>query len=123
MKNLTSETFKETIFDYTNTNESADIKFKNENPAIITFSATAWCAPCKALAPVMEDLSTEFENMVDIYDVDVDTEQELSGAFGIKSVPSILFIPTDGTQPQMAQGALPKTQLVESIKIVLGVEK
>ena len=114
---------KEKIFDYEKINESNDIEFKNENPTIVVFSAINWCNPCKVLAPVMEELSGEYENMIDVYDVDVDTEQELSGAFGIKSVPSILFIPTDGSQPQMAQGALPKTQLVESIKNVLGVEK
>lgn len=123
MKNLTNETFKEKIFDYEKMNENNDIEFKNEKPVIITFSALSWCFPCKTLHPILEELSTEYEGLVDIYEVDVDTEQELSGAFGIKSVPSILFIPTDGTQPQMSQGSLPKTQLVESIKNVLGVEK
>jgi len=123
MKNLTNETFKEKIFDYEKINESTDIEMKNDKPSIIVFSAVSWCVPCKTLAPVMEELSNEYDSLVDIYDVDVDTEQELSGAFGIKSVPSILFIPTDGTQPQMAQGALPKTQLIESIKTVFKVEK
>ena len=123
MKNLTNETFKEKIFDYEKINESTDIEMKNDKPSIIVFSAVSWCVPCKTLAPVMEELSNEYDSLVDIYDVDVDTEQELSGAFGIKSVPSILFIPTDRTQPQMAQGALPKTQLIESIKTVFKVEK
>jgi len=122
MKNLTNETFKEKIFDYEKVNESNDIEFKNEIPAIITYSAD-WCSPCKTLHPILEELSDEYEGLIDIYEVNVDTEQELSGAFGIRSVPSILFIPTDGSQPQMAQGALPKTQLVDSIKNVLGVEK
>ncbi len=56
-----------------------------------------------------------------VYKINTDEEQELAGAFGIQSIPSILFVPVNG-QPQMAVGALPKTTIVDAIKDVLGVE-
>ena len=64
----------------------------------------------------------EYKGKVDIYKVDTEAEQELSAAFGIRSIPSMLFCPAD-EQPQMAQGALPKHNLEQVIKDVLKVEK
>ncbi|HRZ86126.1 MAG TPA: thioredoxin [Candidatus Paceibacterota bacterium] len=85
---------------------SEEFKFKGNKPAIIDWYAS-WCNPCKIVAPILEDLSQEYEDKIDIYKIDVDQEQELAMAFGIQSVPSMLFIPLNG-EPQMAQGALPK---------------
>ena len=49
-----------------------------------------WCGPCKMVAPVLEELSQEYDGKVDIYKIDTEKEQELAGAFGISSIPSIL---------------------------------
>ena len=92
-------------------------KFLGEKPALIDFYAT-WCGPCKGLAPVLEELSEEYAGKIDIYKIDVDEEFELAGLFGIRSVPTLLFVPMEGT-PQMAQGALPKSTLKEAIESVL----
>ena len=92
-------------------------KFEGSRPAIVDFYAT-WCGPCKALHPVLEELSKEYSGKVDIYQIDVDKEKELAAAFGIRSIPTLLFIPKDG-KPQMAQGALPKASLKEAIDKVL----
>ena len=81
-----------------------------------------WCGPCKMVAPVLEELSEDFTGKLDIYKVNTEEEQELASVFGIRSIPSILFIPKDG-QPQMAMGALPKDTLIKAFKDVLGVEK
>lgn len=113
---LTAQSFKEKIFDYTAEN---DWKFKGSVPAVIDFYAT-WCGPCKAVAPVLDELSKEYSGKINFYKVDTDAERELSSMFGIRSVPSLLFIPTEG-QPQMAAGALPKHSFVEAFKDVLGV--
>ncbi len=117
MENLTKENFKEKVFDFENNKEWA---FAGDKPCIIDFYAD-WCAPCRALTPVMEELSKEYEGKVDIYKIDTEKEQELAGMFGIRSIPSILFVPKDG-QPQMATGALPKETIEKAIKDVLAVE-
>ena len=78
--------------------------------------------PCKMVAPVLEELSKDFEGKLDVFKVDTEAEQELASVFGIRSIPSFLFVPSDG-QPQMALGALPKDSFVKAFKDVLGVEK
>ena len=115
---LTKETFLTKVFNY---EENKDWKFEGELPCIIDFYAD-WFGPCKVVAPVLEELSEEFVGKVNIYKVDTEREQELAGAFGIKSIPSMLFVPKDG-QPQMATGALPKDALEKAIEDVLGVAK
>ncbi|MCP5514136.1 MAG: thioredoxin [Spirochaetales bacterium] len=114
---ITKQDFVDKIFDYENEKEW---KFKGELPAIVDFYAD-WCGPCKMVAPVLEKLSEEFEGKLNIYKVNTEQEQEISAAFGISSIPSILFIPKD-EQPQMAAGALPKETFKQLIKDVLKVE-
>lgn len=92
-------------------------KFLGERPAIIDFYAT-WCGPCKMLSPVLEELAAEYVGKIDIYKVNVEEEEELAGVFGVRSVPTLLFVPMEGA-PQMAQGALPKNVLQEAIRNVL----
>ncbi|MDD3742175.1 MAG: thioredoxin [Lentimicrobiaceae bacterium] len=114
MEHLTLESFKEKVFDF---DKNQEWKFEGKLPCIIDFYAD-WCGPCKMVAPILEELSKEYEGKVNIYKVDTESEQELAGAFGIRSIPSILFCPADG-QPQMAQGALPKNTFVQAINDVL----
>lgn len=109
---LTIDKFKEDIFDYT---KSQDWTYQDNVPAIIDFYAD-WCGPCKMVAPILEELSDEYGDQLKIYKVDTEVEQELSSMFRIRSIPSILFIPTDGRQPMMQAGALPKGALKEIIE-------
>ena len=88
-------------------------KYEGTKPAIVDFFAT-WCGPCKALGPVLEELAKEYGDRLVIYKVDVDQERELAGAFGIRSVPTLLFIPADG-EPSMSPGAPSKAQLKQII--------
>ncbi len=90
-----------------------DWKYEGDKPCIVDFYAT-WCGPCKALAPLLEDLAKEYEGKIYIYKVDVDKEAELAGAFGIQSIPTLLWIPQDG-KPTVTQGALPKNELKKMI--------
>ena len=117
-EHLTKETFLDKIFNY---EEAREWDYKGERPAIIDFYAD-WCGPCKMVAPIMEELSQEYEGKVDIYKIDTEAEQELAAVFGIRSIPSILFVPVDG-QPQMAMGALPKHAFKDVIKDKFGISE
>jgi thioredoxin len=118
MELLTTESFKEKVFNW---EETQEWKFRGELPCIIDFYAD-WCGPCKIVAPILEKLSKEYEGKINIYKVDTEDQQELAGMFGIQSIPSILFCPVEG-QPQMAMGALPKASFESAISDVLKVTK
>ena len=109
--NLTADGFKENIFDYS---KEEEWKYKGSLPAIVDFYAD-WCGPCKAIAPVLEELSEEYRDKLLIYKIDSDKEAELSGLFGIQSIPTLLFIPVEG-QPMMQKGAIPKTAFKQVIE-------
>ena len=117
MEHLTQETFKEKVFNY---EKNKDWKFEGDKPAIIDFYAD-WCAPCRVIAPILKELSVEYEGKLDIFKVNTEEQQELAAAFGIRSIPSLLFIPKEG-QPQMAMGALPKETFQKTIEDILKVK-
>lgn len=90
-----------------------DWKYEGDKPAIVDFFAT-WCGPCNALSPIMEELAEEYGGKIYIYKVDVDQEEDLAAAFGIRSIPTLLFVPQKG-KPTITQGALPKSDLKKMI--------
>ncbi len=110
---LSTEQFNKEVCDLS----KGEWKYKGTKPCVIDFYAS-WCGPCKRLAPIMEELAKEYKGQVIFYKVDTDKEPMLSQAFGIRSIPQILFVPI-GSQPQMAQGLLPKETLQQAIKDVL----
>ena len=114
---LTKETFKSKVFDY---EKNKDWKFEGDKPCIVDFYAD-WCGPCKMVAPVLEELSEAFSGKLNVYKINTEEEQELASVFGIRSIPSFLFVPVSG-QPQMAMGALPKDTFIKAFKDVLKVE-
>lgn len=114
IEHLTKETFLEKVFNY---EKNQNWSFAGDKPCLIDFYAD-WCAPCRMVAPILEDLSKEYDGKINIYKIDTEAEQELAAVFGIRSIPSLLFCPVDG-RPQMAQGALPKDSLKEAIDKIL----
>ncbi len=108
---LNLQGFKDKVFDF---EKEEAWKYKGEIPAIIDFYAD-WCGPCRAVAPVLEELSDQYADKVIIYKIDTDKEAELSSLFGIQSIPTLLFIPKEGT-PMMQKGALPKNVLQQVIE-------
>lgn len=118
LEHLTKETFKEKVFNF---EQNKEWKFEGDIPCMIDFYAD-WCQPCKTVAPVLEELAGEYKGKINIYKVNTEQEQELASMFGIKSIPSLLFVPKDA-QPQMAMGALPKDSFEKAISEVLKVEK
>ena len=98
--NVTKDNFKEEV--------------KNSDKTVLLDFWAAWCGPCKMVAPILDELAKEYDGQIVIYKVDTEKEQELAGAFGIRSIPSILFIPMEG-KPEMAQGAMPKASFKKAI--------
>jgi len=114
LEHLTKQAFLDKVFNY---EVNQEWKFEGDLPCIIDFYAD-WCGPCKMVAPLLEELSTEYSGKINIYKIDTEAEQELASAFGIRSIPSILFCPKEG-QPQMAVGALPKDSMKQAISDIL----
>ena len=117
-KYLSTSDFKSKVYNYKESPK--EWKYKGERPCIIDFYAT-WCGPCKRLAPVLKAVASDHKGKIDVYKVDVDKEPELANVFGIRSVPSLLFVPAEGL-PQMAQGALPREYIDQIIAQVLNTK-
>ena len=113
--NLTKEKFLKSVMNYEENN--TEWKYLGDKPCIIDFYAI-WCGPCKMVAPILEELSNEYSDDIYIYKIDTEIEEELAAVFGIRSIPTMLFCPMD-EKPQIASGALPKTELKKIINDVL----
>ena len=104
VKHLTYKEFLSKVWDFEN--DPTTFKYKGKLPAIVDFYAD-WCGPCRRVAPIMEKLAKEYDGKLLVYKVDTQQERELAAAFQVKSIPMVLFIPTEG-QPMMQVGALPE---------------
>ena len=113
VKNVTTKYFNENVYDLKKVDDNGELKFLGNKPVLVDFYAT-WCGPCRVLEPVLDELYTEYDGEIDIYKVNTENEMELTGAFGVMSLPTLLFIPTEG-KPVMSPGAPPKQMLKELI--------
>lgn len=111
---LTTAEFREQIYDYT---KNSEWKYEGELPAVIDFYAT-WCGPCKTMAPIMEEIAGAYAGRLRVYKVDVDKERRLAALFNVRSIPTFLFIPTQG-EPRHANGAMDIAQMREIIDATL----
>jgi thioredoxin len=110
---LTSATFKTTVYDIT----KEGLDYLGKKPAIVDFTAT-WCGPCKRITPILEELAKEYEGQIVIYKVDVEKEKGLAQAFNVSSIPAVLYIPLSG-EPVMTVGARGKERFIEEIGTLL----
>ncbi|MFW5889922.1 MAG: thioredoxin [Marinilabiliaceae bacterium] len=115
---LDKDAFVNQVFDYENNSEW---KYKGDKPAIIDFYAD-WCGPCKKLSPLLEELQSDYNGKIQIYKVDTEKSKELAAAFGIQSLPTIVFVPMN-EEPQAILGFVPKEKLTEMVSNILKVEQ
>lgn len=111
VKQLTKQGFINNVFDFESEKEW---KYKGQIPAIIDFYAD-WCGPCKSVAPILDQLSEEYNGKVEIFKIDTEQETDLSAVFGIQSIPTFLFIPV-GAAPMLQRGAVSKTVFKQVIE-------
>lgn len=116
MEFLTKDSFLQKVFNY---EQSKEWKFEGELPCIIDFYAD-WCGPCKMVEPILQELAEEYQGKLNIYRINTEDQQELAAAFGIQSIPSLLFVPLND-KPQMAIGALPKNSIKKAMIEVLNI--
>ena len=114
---LNSETFNKKVYDM----RVQEQKYLGDKPAIVDFTAS-WCGPCQRIAPILEELAEEYKGEIVIYKVDVDKEKGLAQAFNVSSIPAVLFIPADGSDPIMTIGARGKERFKEDIQKYLLTE-
>jgi thioredoxin len=95
-------------------NNSDEWKYEGKLPSIITFTAD-WCAPCRRMAPIFDDLAKEYAGKINIYKVNIDNSRNVAMAFGVQSIPTMLFVRMTGL-PAMQQGMMNREQLVHAIE-------
>lgn len=111
---LTNDTFKQMVFNY---EKNKDWKYEGTVPAIIDFYA-GWCAPCRELSPIVEEIAKEYAGKIVVYKVDTEKEGKLTQSMGISGLPTLLFVPVKG-KPQASMGLISKETLVKAINGVL----
>jgi thioredoxin 1 len=114
---LTNSSFKKLVFNY---EANKEWKYEGDKPAIIDFYAD-WCAPCRQLSPLVDEIAKEYSGKIVVYKVDTEKERELAQSVGITGLPTLLFIPAKG-QPKASMGFIPKESLVKAVNEVLLVK-
>ena len=107
---LTAEQFDKLVFDI----QAENLEYLGKLPAIVDFTAT-WCGPCRQTAPILDDIAREYAGKIVVYKVDVDKCGQIAQAMGISSIPAILYIPADGSQPVMTVGGRGKERFKAEI--------
>ena len=115
---LTKREFKDKIFDYS---LSKEWNYKGTLPAVVDFYAD-WCGPCKMVAPILDELSNEYAGKIKVYKINTEKDPEVSKAFGVSSIPTLLFIPQIG-RPTVVGGAQSRQSLKSNIERILPKEE
>ena len=110
--NLTYNEFVKKVWNFEKSPDT--FKYEGELPCVVDFYAT-WCGPCRKVSPIMEKIAKEYDGMLIIYKIDVDKEPKLASTFGVRSIPTVLFIPKEG-QPSKQVGALSEQQYKQIIE-------
>ena len=115
-KELNATEFNAKVYDMS----KEGLKYLGDKPAIVDFTAT-WCGPCQRIAPILDEIAKEYEGKISVYKVDIDKNEELARAFGISSIPAILYIPLNG-EPTMTVGSRDKAKFKNEVETILLVK-
>jgi thioredoxin 1 len=106
----------ENVRTFTDDNFEKEV-LQSETPVLVDFWAT-WCAPCKAIAPLIDAVASEYEGRVKVGKVNVDDNPATPGKYGVRGIPTVILI-KDGKVLDQVVGAIPKSQLEALIKKAL----
>jgi thioredoxin 1 len=104
--------------EFTDANFDQEV-LKSDLPVLVDFWAV-WCGPCKMIAPIVEELATEYEGKAKIGKLDVDNNQEVAVKYGIRSIPTLLIFKSGQLVDQIV-GAVPKAHITEKLKSHTGI--
>lgn len=111
---LTAADFKNKVYDLT----IDELVYLGDKPAIVDFTAS-WCGPCQRIAPILEEIATQYKDKIVVYKVDIDKERGLAESFNVSSIPAVLYIPDNGEEPVMTVGARSKEKFQKEIETIL----
>ena len=118
---LSTEDFKKNVCYYDlSSGKQPEWKYIGDKPSLIDFSTT-WCSWCKKLHPILEQVAKQYEGKVYVYTLDAEKELEVAALFGVRSYPTVVFCPMEGS-PRIAQGYHELDYWQEAIKQILGVQ-
>ena len=106
----------ENIHTFTDDNFEKEV-LQSDIPVLVDFWAT-WCAPCKAIAPLIDSVATEYEGRIKVGKVNVDDNPATPGKYGVRGIPTVILL-KDGKVLDQVVGAIPKSQLEALIKKAL----
>lgn len=113
VKTIDTKEFCQKVYDI----DAETLKYLGDKPAIVDFYAD-WCGPCRAIAPTLQELAAQYGDKIIIYKVNIDKNPDLARAFGIRSIPAVMYIPVKG-EPKMTVGGRDKAKFEAEIKAYL----
>ena len=105
-----------TLPDVTDTNFQAEV-IESDQPVLVDFWAP-WCGPCRAIAPLLEELAGEYAGRAKIVKLNVDDHQQAAATYGVRSIPNLIVF-KNGQVAQQIVGAVPKTKLTQALDAAL----
>jgi len=106
----------ESVKEFTSANFNTEV-LESETPVLVDFWAE-WCGPCRVIAPVVDEIATEYSQKVKVGKLNVDNENQIASQFGVRSIPALLIF-KNGTVANQIVGAVPKNKITEILDSVI----